>query len=952
MLRRPGSAQIARLALAVLLVSAPLAADTWTHVKGGHLDPLPGCFRSAVFSGNLLVAVGDSGLCETTTTPMVKSSYVKRNPATTENLYGLAYGNGLFVAVGYHGVIVTSPDGVSWTLRCPFEESGVFPQGRSLIGVCYADGLWVAAGIDGRVKTSPDGITWTERGQAPGGARINALAYRNGTWVAAAGSGYIYYSSNGISWTRASSAPSEGMNLYSALATDSGFVVGGRLGMCLTSTNGTTWTKRLTNTQDYLMSLCDNGTHVVSCGNYDWGGCSQIIASVNDGTTWVRDRTDDTSTLYAIAQGNGYVVAMGNRSLVQANTTADIGDGRGCGVTASLRVVSPNGGEFLKSGTTWTITWDSTAVSDPIRLRYTVDDGADGYDNVIVSTTENDGSYDWVVPRIKSTKCRVKVLAVNENGIPSDTSNATFEIGDTPTVSNLVVTSPATGAVVPAGAPYVIRWSGSKTYELGIDIEYTLNGGTTWTALVSRTADDGAWEWNVPQVSSSQAQLWIKGWSASGNAIYRTGNFTIGNGSVDAISITSPKGGDRLSGGSLEVVTWVGTKTFDTITLRYYDGASWHDIVRDAIDTGSYPWIVPNINTSKAQLVIKGVSGTGEALYKTDYFSIVVSEGIRVLYPMAGDGWVPGFSYNIGWTRQGAMAETVDIRLYKTGGYIMDIATATANDLNEIWTVPAQLAYGEDYQIQVQTTDGKVSGLSNLFGIVPPPTLTVTRPAGSDALVAGTTEAITWAKEGRQSATVVIDLYRAGEKLQTIAASAPNSGTYAWSLPYSLEPGEGYVVRVTTSGGEASDDSDAFRVSPPWITVTSPGYGALWPVGSTQEVAWEKSGAMDDRVRIVLFQNDQQVSVISETTDNNGQFQWQVPADLGGSSMDLSEWDLKNLLPRNSGGNNGLVNDGSPYWTVPLDPSMGGVFTLKVITLDGRVIGVSELFVIAGTTEE
>jgi hypothetical protein len=32
-------------------------------------------------------------------------------------LFGVTYGNGLFVAVGDGGTILTSPDGVSWTAR-------------------------------------------------------------------------------------------------------------------------------------------------------------------------------------------------------------------------------------------------------------------------------------------------------------------------------------------------------------------------------------------------------------------------------------------------------------------------------------------------------------------------------------------------------------------------------------------------------------------------------------------------------------------------------------------------------------------------------------------------------------------------------------------------------------------------------------------------------------------
>jgi hypothetical protein len=63
-------------------------------------------------------------------------------------LGGVAYGNGLFVAVGWNGAILTSPDGVTWTQR----TSGT---GNGLNGVAYGNGRFVAVGRGGTILTSP-----------------------------------------------------------------------------------------------------------------------------------------------------------------------------------------------------------------------------------------------------------------------------------------------------------------------------------------------------------------------------------------------------------------------------------------------------------------------------------------------------------------------------------------------------------------------------------------------------------------------------------------------------------------------------------------------------------------------------------------------------------------------------------------------------------------------------
>jgi hypothetical protein len=59
----------------------------------------------------------------------------------------VAYGNGLFVAVGGNGTILTSRDGVNWT-----EQTS---RSNTLNSVTYGKGLFVAVGDGGTILTSP-----------------------------------------------------------------------------------------------------------------------------------------------------------------------------------------------------------------------------------------------------------------------------------------------------------------------------------------------------------------------------------------------------------------------------------------------------------------------------------------------------------------------------------------------------------------------------------------------------------------------------------------------------------------------------------------------------------------------------------------------------------------------------------------------------------------------------
>ena len=73
-----------------------------------------------------------------------------------DDLYGAAYGNGVFVAVGSYGVILRSEDSHTWTV----ERSGTQD---SLLAVVRVGDQFAAVGDGGTLLTSPDGHVWTRR---------------------------------------------------------------------------------------------------------------------------------------------------------------------------------------------------------------------------------------------------------------------------------------------------------------------------------------------------------------------------------------------------------------------------------------------------------------------------------------------------------------------------------------------------------------------------------------------------------------------------------------------------------------------------------------------------------------------------------------------------------------------------------------------------------------------
>ncbi len=169
----------------------------------------------------------------------------------------------------------------------------------------------------------------------------------------------------------------------------------------------------------------------------------------------------------------------------------------------SLTVTSPNGGETWYYGFEVAITWRSVGEVGPVRLELSTDNGETWQE--IEAETENDGYYEWVVPDINSSSCRIRVSEADD-GIPSDTSDYVFAISNAPVIR---VISPNGGEEWPVGSVQEIIWKTGAAPVGDIKIEYSTDNGTNWIEIVAQTENDGVFEWEVPDTVSSQCLVRI-----------------------------------------------------------------------------------------------------------------------------------------------------------------------------------------------------------------------------------------------------------------------------------------------------------------------------------------------------------------------------------------------------------------------------------------------------------
>ncbi len=295
-----------------------------------------------------------------------------------DDLYGAAYGDGVFVAVGSHGVILRSGDGHAWTV----EQSGTQD---SLLAITRVGDLFAAVGNNGTLLTSPDGHVWTSRlpvqtnllfwsmvvgrdtlvvmgadlgkkdsrtlvtslpvsdlrgnamipasplvpiGGVAGTSWLAQLTYGNNRFVAVAdGNGASWYSDDAVKWQAA--APTFLYPVRAIAFAQGTFVAVGDANAIATSPDGVSWTARSSGNaglnpaeqktnllhEDYICAYGDAQRLLVTSS---W---SSVAVSYDGGERWAGtgDNDNEDAMLTAVADTPNGLVAVGELGCVRVS---------------------------------------------------------------------------------------------------------------------------------------------------------------------------------------------------------------------------------------------------------------------------------------------------------------------------------------------------------------------------------------------------------------------------------------------------------------------------------------------------------------------------------------------------------------------------------------------------------------------------------------------------------
>jgi len=260
-------------------------------------------------------------------TSVAATDWVSRTSAAVSRWYGIAYGNGTYVAVSIDGSVMTSANGITWTTR----NTGIL--GKSWNAITYGNGIFVATSWGAinddqtGIMTSPDGINWTLRTAAAKEA-WQGIAYGNSIFVAVApgqDGNHVMTSPDGINWTLRT--PAAVLPWFRIAYGNGIFVATSQVGDIMTSANGINWTSRTSPVDNLWNGITyGNGIFVAVQAYSDY---NSVITSP-DGITWTARTAAANLNWSSVTYGDGLFVAVSSNG---------VGDGV---------MTSPN-------GVTWTL---------------------------------------------------------------------------------------------------------------------------------------------------------------------------------------------------------------------------------------------------------------------------------------------------------------------------------------------------------------------------------------------------------------------------------------------------------------------------------------------------------------------------------------------------------------------------------------------------------------------
>jgi len=545
--------------------------------------------------------------------------------------------------------------------------------------------------------------------------------------------------------------------------------------------------------------------------------------------------------------------------------------------TPSITVSSPNGGNTLYAGNSYTISWYSAYVtSNLVKIEYSTDNANNWIP--VTTSTSNSGSYSWTVPFTFSTNCLVKITDLS-NPATYDQSNSVFSI-QSPFIS---LVSPNGGENWQGCSTQTINWtSGGTSGSYGI--YYSTNNAASWNLLTTTSSSYYTWT-PVPNLSSSACLVKVMDYNNAGIKDSSDAVFSISQ-NTDII-ITTPNGGEQWEAGTYKNIEWVSAPTVTNFSVFYSinSGSSWTSIISNTYSK-TLNWSVPNSPTSNA--LIKVVDYNNSCKFDVSNTNFTITNPtpiITVSYPNSNITTYANNSINIQWSTSYVTDNYVKIEFTSDNGNSWTtVINPTENDGSYTWTLP---------NINSQNCRFRVSAFSNNlikdesdvnFKVIPP-FIIVTSPNGGEQWKGCTSKIISWSSGGTSGSFSIYYSSNNGNTWNFISNSSGSS--YTWSQVADIPTSNNCLIKVQDySNSTIIDSSDAAftLIKNNDIIITTPNGGESWEVGTTKTISWVSEPTSNRYYTYYSINNGSSWNSIGSYTYSNS-VSWTIPNSPNTTSL-------------------------------------------------------------------
>ena len=202
----------------------------------------------------------------------------------------------------------------------------------------------------------------------------------------------------------------------------------------------------------------------------------------------------------------------------------------------------------------------------------------------------------------------------------SDVSNAVFTITAS-LIPSITVTAPAIGAQWQRGFTYAITWTKNAAQNAYVKINLYKGTGTLVKILVSKTENDGSFNWLVPSSVAAGSTYFIRVQTVDALVRGNSSAFTI---IVPSITVTAPTSGTIWAKSGTRTITWNKTGIQDeNVKIQLRKGTKLiSTLTLSTANDGSFDWTIPTTLVPASNYKIRIITVNGLIVATGSLFTI------------------------------------------------------------------------------------------------------------------------------------------------------------------------------------------------------------------------------------------------------------------------------------------------------------------------------------------